>query len=624
MSDFLKSINSPEDLRKLSLSQRKELCSEIRDVMIDTVSKTGGHLASNLGIVELTVALHTVFDCPKDTFIFDVGHQCYVHKLLTGRNDMFGTLRQKDGISGFPKPSESRYDSFVEGHASTSISQAIGLAHAKMLSGDHSKTIAVIGDGSFTGGLAFEAMNNLDPGMDDLIVVLNDNSMSISKSVGSVSNYLLRLRTSSGYLKVKKNVRDTIEHVPVLGQHVSNFIRNSKTALRRSIFGGTLFEELGFNYVGPIDGHDLSELELFFRNLKNSTGNGPTFVHVITKKGKGYPLAEENPAAYHGVSKFDVDRGNPDISLADSFSNTFGRTLAELSQRDSRICAVTAAMKYATGLQYFAHLHPDRFFDVGIAEQHAVIMSAGLAKGGQKPVFAVYSTFLQRAMDQLIHDVSLDDIDLLLAVDRAGLVGEDGETHQGLYDAAMLSSIGVFRVVSPSNYRELIWWLTKLIGEKGARAIRYPRGKEDPSLSSYRCTGMDFDMIGEERGDLLFVTYGREFANVLKAQELLKAQGIDTSVLKLNVIAPLPQGAVSAAMPFAKIIFAEEGIKTGGIGEQMISALAERGHRGRALVRAVDTNLVRQASPVEQIAQFGLDAEALFVSAKEMLLEKED
>ena len=624
MSDYLNSINSPEDLRKLSLSQRKELCSELRDVMIDTVSKTGGHLASNLGIVELTVALHTVFDCPSDTFIFDVGHQSYVHKLLTGRRDRFGTLRQKGGVSGFPKPSESGYDSFVEGHASTSLSQAIGLAHAKMLTGDHSKTIAVIGDGSFTGGLTFEAMNNLDPGMDNLIVVLNDNSMSISKSVGSVSNYLMKLRTSSGYLKVKKSVKNTIEHVPVLGQHVSDFITNSKTAFRRSLFGGTLFEELGFNYVGPVDGHNLAELELFFRNLKESPGNGPTFVHVITKKGKGYSLAEENPAAYHGVSKFDVDRGNPDISLADSFSNTFGRTLAELSQRDDRICAVTAAMKYATGLQYFSHLHPDRFFDVGIAEQHAVVMSEGLSKGGLNPVFAVYSTFLQRTVDQLIHDVSLDDINLLLAVDRAGMVGDDGETHQGLFDAAILSSIGAFRVVSPSNYRELIWWLTKLMSEKGARAIRYPRGKEDQTLSSYSCTGKEFDLISEGEGGLLFVTYGREFANALKAQKLLKAQGIGSSVLKLNVIAPLPEGAVEAAMPYGRILFAEEGIKTGGIAEQMISALAEKGYSGRILLKAVDTNMVKQACVEDQLTQFGLDPESLFVSAKEMLSEKED
>ena len=452
MSLYLDTIENPSDLKKLNNKQKIELCQEIREKMIETVSRTGGHLASNLGIVELTVALHSVFDCPKDTLIFDVGHQCYVHKLLTGRNTVFNTLRQKSGIGGFPKPSESEFDSFIEGHASTSISQAIGLAQAKRLSGDNSKTIAVIGDGSLTGGLAFEAMNNIDPHLDNLIVVLNDNSMSISKSVGTVSNYLMRLRTSTNYLNAKKNIKQTLSKIPLIGSSITDFVTASKTALRRSLFGGIIFEELGFNYVGPLDGHDLSELELFFSHIRDSSDNGPVFVHVITKKGKGYIPAEENPGAYHGVGKFDLDRGNPDISLIDSFSNTFGRTLAELSSDDNDICAVTAAMKYATGLQYFSHLHPERFFDVGIAEQHAVTMCSGLSKGGKNPVFAVYSTFLQRAVDQLIHDISLDDINILLAIDRAGLVGEDGETHQGLYDVAILSSIDTFKIVSPCNY----------------------------------------------------------------------------------------------------------------------------------------------------------------------------
>lgn len=624
MSDYLNSINSPEDLKKLSLDQRTVLCSELREFMIETVSQTGGHLASNLGIVELTVALHTVFNCPEDTFVFDVGHQSYVHKLLTGRRERFDTLRQKNGIAGFPKPSESRYDSFVEGHASTSISQAIGLAHAKLLSGDNSKTIAVIGDGSFTGGLAFEAMNNLSSDLTNLIIVLNDNSMSISKSVGSLSNYLMRLRTSSGYLKFKRSIKNTIENVPLIGQPVSDIITNSKAALRRSLFGGILFEEFGLNYVGPVDGHNLQELEQIFRNLRDTSGDSPTFVHVITKKGKGYTPAEKNPGAYHGVGKFDVDRGNPDISLADSFSNTFGRTLADISGRDDTICAVTAAMKYATGLQYFAHLHPERFFDVGIAEQHAVTMAAGLSEGGRNPVFAVYSTFLQRAFDQLIHDVSLDDINLLLAIDRAGFVGEDGETHQGIFDAAFLSSIGSFKVVSPSNYRELIWWLNRLIGEKGARAIRYPRGKECSELSSYSCTGKEYDLYSEGDRNILFVTYGREFAETLRAQTLLKAQGIISSVLKLNVIAPLPEGAVETAMQFGNIIFAEEGIMTGGIGEQMIARMASSGYKGRTALKAVDTNSVKQGSVADQIAQFGLDGEALQKSAKEMSVEKKD
>ena len=623
MSLYLDTIENPSDLKKLNNKQKIELCQEIREKMIETVSRTGGHLASNLGIVELTVALHSVFDCPKDTLIFDVGHQCYVHKLLTGRNTVFNTLRQKNGIGGFPKPSESEFDSFIEGHASTSISQAIGLAQAKRLSGDNSKTIAVIGDGSLTGGLAFEAMNNIDPHLDNLIVVLNDNSMSISKSVGTVSNYLMRLRTSTNYLNAKKNIKQTLSKIPLIGSSITDFVTASKTALRRSLFGGILFEELGFNYVGPLDGHDLSELELFFSHIRDSSDNGPVFVHVITKKGKGYIPAEENPGAYHGVGKFDLDRGNPDISLIDSFSNTFGRTLAELSSDDNDICAVTAAMKYATGLQYFSHLHPERFFDVGIAEQHAVTMCSGLSKGGKNPVFAVYSTFLQRAVDQLIHDISLDDINILLAIDRAGLVGDDGETHQGLYDVAILSSIDTFKIVSPCNYSELIYWLTQLIKETGARAIRYPRGKEDSLLSSYLCTGNDFDLIANsDKKNLLFITYGREFSEVLSAAKLLNLQDIYTDILKLNVIYPIPERIMDIISDYRYVVFAEEAIKKGSISEHLCMMLSDSGFSGRYKTIAIENHIVKQATVSEQLHLLGLDAENLIESAKELLDEK--
>ena len=625
MSLYLDKINSPDDLKKLSVKQKTELCQEIREKMVDTVSRTGGHLASNLGIVELTVALHSVFDCPKDTFIFDVGHQCYVHKILTGRKDRFDTLRQKDGISGFPKPSESIYDSFVEGHASTSISQAIGLAQAKKISGDNSKTIVVIGDGSLTGGLAFEAMNNIDQDLDNLIIILNDNSMSISKSVGTVSNYLMRRRTSSNYLNAKKNIKATIGKIPLVGSSITDFITASKTAIRRSLFGGIIFEELGFNYVGPIDGHDLSELELFFSHLKNSDNNGPVFVHVITQKGKGYTPAEQNPGAYHGVGKFDLDRGNPDISLIDSFSNTFGRTLAEISATDNDICAVTAAMKYATGLQYFSHLHPERFFDVGIAEQHAVTMCSGLSKGNKNPVFAVYSTFLQRGFDQLIHDISLDNINLLLAIDRAGLVGDDGETHQGLYDVAILSSLDVFKIVSPCNYSELIYWLNKLIKEKGARAIRYPRGKEDVLLSDYKCSGNDYDLItNSDDATLLFITYGREFSQVRNAVKLLDLQGIHADILKLNVVYPVSVSIPDIVCRYDNVIFAEEGISKGGMSEHYSLLLYKNGFTGRYRSIAIDNHVVKQASVEEQMQLFGLDSDSLITSAKELINEKKD
>ncbi|MBQ4094611.1 MAG: 1-deoxy-D-xylulose-5-phosphate synthase, partial [Oscillospiraceae bacterium] len=448
MDKLLHTINSPEDVKLLDNKQLTALCGEIREQLIDVVSETGGHLASNLGTVELTVAMHKVFDCPQDTFVFDVGHQCYTHKLLTGRQGRFRTLRKKDGLSGFPKPEESEYDSFIEGHASTSLSQAVGIAQAKLLRGDSSYTVAVIGDGSFGGGMAYEAINNMDSSLRRLIVVLNDNSMSISKSVGTISKYFMQLRTSGGYVRFKERIKWVLDRIPLIGRPLKEALARAKASFRRKLFGGTFFEELGFNYVGPIDGHDLQELCSIFSRLKEIK-DGPVFLHVITQKGKGYALAEDNPGAYHGVGRFDVEQGNPDISLADSFSNTVGRKLAELARADRRLCAVTAAMKYGTGLQYFYRSCRNRFFDVGIAEQHAVTMSAGLARGGMKPVFCVYSSFLQRAYDQLIHDVALGSMDVMLGIDRAGLVGDDGETHQGIYDAAFLSAIPGFTIAAP-------------------------------------------------------------------------------------------------------------------------------------------------------------------------------
>ncbi len=456
MGKILNGINCPKDLKKLNNRQLQALCGEMREELIDVVSSTGGHLASNLGMVETTVALHRVFNCPEDSIVFDVGHQCYAHKLLTGRNKEFVTLRSRDGISGFTRPLESEdYDLFVAGHASTSISSAIGLAKAKLLSGDNSKVIAIIGDGAFSGGMTYEAMNNINDSLTNLIVILNDNSMSISKSVGSVSRYLLRLRTNSKYSRLKESIKFNLEKTS-LGKSLSNQIIRSKSVFRRAIYNGTLFEELGFNYVGPVDGHDLDELLKIFKNTKDL--DGPILTHTITTKGKGYSLAEENPGAYHGVGSFDLENGNPDIAAADSFSNVFGQQLYSSAINDDKICAVTAAMKYATGLNFFAKAYKDRFFDVGIAEEHAVTFCGGLAKGGYRPVFCVYSTFLQRAFDQLVHDISIAKLPVMLGIDRAGVVGEDGETHQGIYDVSMLNSIGGFTVASPCNYQEMIYW----------------------------------------------------------------------------------------------------------------------------------------------------------------------
>ncbi|MEA5051332.1 MAG: 1-deoxy-D-xylulose-5-phosphate synthase [Oscillospiraceae bacterium] len=604
---LLEKIGAPADVKKLNEKQLPALCDEIRGVLIDTVSKTGGHLASNLGTVELTVALHRVFDCPRDDILFDVGHQCYTHKLLTGRQEAFSTLRQENGLSGFPKPYESECDPFIVGHSSTAMSSAIGLARAKLLRGDPSKVIAVVGDGSFAGGMVYEAINSIDENLKNLIVVLNDNSMSISKSVGTIPSYLLRLRTGTAYSNLKKRVQTALEKMPVIGPPIRDALLTSKSFIRRAVYDGTLFEELGFHYLGPVDGHDVLELCRILGNIRNL--DGPILLHAITVKGKGYAPAEENPGAYHGVGHFDIEEGNPDISLSDSYSNEFGKALCDLGGTDARICAVTAAMKYGTGLQYFYKKHKERFFDAGIAEQHAATFCAGLAKGGLKPVFAVYSTFLQRAFDQLSQDIYINGADVLLAIDRAGLVGEDGETHQGLYDVALLSVLRGFVCVSPSNYAELRHWLGRLLSESGPRAIRYPRGCEDPRTKDYACSGENFDIIkAESPADTLLVTYGREFAEVAEARRALGERGIRCDILKLTRILPLDGAAVEAALPYRKVCFFEESARAGGLGAQFGEGLFERGFAGSYSLTAVDDPIVQQASVPAQLRRFGLDA----------------
>ena len=606
MSSILDGIKKCADVRNLNIKELTSLCGEIREELVDTVSKTGGHLASNLGTVELTVALHKVFRCPKDTIIFDVGHQCYTHKLLTGRKNDFSKLRQKGGISGFPKPAESETDPFVVGHSSTSISSAIGLARAKQYLGDKSKVVAVIGDGSFTGGMVYEAINNIDKTLTNLVVILNDNSMSISKSVGSVARYLLRLRSGVKYSNFKRKVQSALENTPIIGKPIVNAMLKSKSAIRRAMYDGTFFEEMGFHYLGPVDGHNIDELVRILSNIKEL--DGPILLHTITVKGKGFALAEENPGAYHGVGQFDVEEGNPDISQSDSFSNVFGQKLCKLADKDAKICAVTAAMKYGTGLQYFYKNHKERFFDVGIAEQHAVTFCGGLAKGGMKPVFAVYSTFLQRAFDQLSQDVSMDSLNVMLAVDRAGLVGDDGETHQGLFDVMMLGSLNGFRVASPCNYKELEYWLEKLFHTKGATAIRYPRGKEDERVSEYKISTNDYDLISRSDGaSVLIVTYGREFAEALEASEKLNSLGIKCDILKLNLILPLNKDAVISALSYKSVFFFEEGVRRGGLGEEFSDQLCSNNFDGKYKLYAINSPLVSQASVHEQLKENSLD-----------------
>ncbi len=612
MSEYklLHHIHSPADLKKLDADRLEDLCREIRRILIATVSKNGGHLAPNLGVVELTVALHRVFETPKDKIVWDVGHQSYTHKLLTGRFDRFPTIRTEGGLSGYPKRRESEHDAFVAGHSSTSISVACGLARAKALKNEPGQVVAVIGDGAFTGGMVYEALNNAGHGNENLIVVLNDNEMSISPNVGQMARYLSEIRAKPGYLRAKLRVERFLDHLPVVGKRLKRAILRSKSALKDMLYHSNFFEEMGFVYFGPVDGHDIAALERVLQHAGRL--HQPTLVHVETVKGKGYLFAEKNPSAFHGVSKFNIETGNPDVRGGACFSSAFGDALCSFAARDERICAVTAAMTEGTGLAKFARAFPDRFFDVGIAEQHAVTFSAGLAASGLLPVFAVYSSFLQRAYDQVLHDASIERAHVVLAVDRAGVVGEDGETHQGLFDVAFLSTIPGMTIYSPSNYAELAACLERaLFEEDGPVAVRYPRGGQ--SLASYTpsFSHTDYEIVGDPDGPVVLAAYGRLFYEALGAMRLLAKRGVSVSVLKLKKALPIPPGALEFLASRQRVVFLEEGIKSGGIGEQIGCLLLERGFAGRYTLRAVDNRFVGQATVARSLESLGLTAKPI-------------
>ncbi len=607
---LLGSLKLPEDLKKLNSEQQKALCRELRQRLIQTVSQNGGHLASNLGIIELTVALHTVFSMPMDQIVWDVGHQCYTHKMLTGRLDSFSTVRKEGGISGFPRSAESTYDSFIGGHASTSISAGCGLAKAKTLMKDPHHAIAVIGDGAFTGGMVYEGLNNAGRSGDRIIIVLNDNNMSISKNVGSLARYLANKRATDGYLYLKDRVEETLDHIPLLGESVSNVLKSSKTLLRQALLHSNMFEDFGFDYLGPVDGHNLPLLVQVLNRAKEL--NKPVVVHVNTVKGKGYAFAEKNPAQFHGVGSFDRASGKMK-SPSENFSSVFGKRLVELANKDSKICAITAAMQNGTGLQPFANefSSKDRFFDVGIAEEHAVTFACGLAAGGMTPVFAVYSTFLQRGYDQLIHDASIEPRHVVLAVDRAGIVGDDGETHQGLFDAAFLSQLPGATVYSPATYQDLYYALDRaLYVEKGLAAVRYPRGAQIQIGESLHYSTGDYFHFGNG-GTVLIATYGREFAQAEAAANLLLERGIKADLLKLNRIWPIPAECVRLAKRYRSILFAEEGVEHGGIGEHFLAALAQKQYRGNMTIHGIQHPFVPQMEYERALEYCRLDAQSL-------------
>ncbi len=600
-------LDLPNDLKKMDYSECRELCREIRRCITKNVLKNGGHLASNLGTVELTVALHRVFDSPKDKLVWDVGHQAYTHKLLTGRYDKFSTLRKKGGISGFIRPNESEHDAFVSGHSSNSISAALGMAEAMRIDGDTKhRAVAIIGDGAFTGGLAYEGLNNAGKSAANLIVILNHNDMSISKNVGALAKYLTSIRGDQRYLDIKKTVEHTLDKTPVVGEPIKNILLSSKSALKNVLYHSTMFEDLGFVYLGPIDGHNIEEIEETLKMARRM--EKPVFIHVNTVKGKGFRPAEENPGAFHSIPSSGYSKKNPDNSNHDSFSENFGRTISEYAEADDRICAVTAAMKYGTGLQYFAGSFPKRFFDVGIAEEHAVTFCAGLAKSGKIPVFAVYSSFLQRAYDEIIHDVAIDNTHIVLAVDRAGFIGEDGETHQGVFDIPMLTGIPNAVIFSPSNYSEQkLCFKTALYDCGGFAAVRYPKGNECFGLTDNRYDTDTFCHISFD-SDCLVITFGRLFERVLGINRSGDAGNFD--ILKLVRIYPLDNEAALICMNYKRIIFYEESSKENGIAEHLLVKLFEMGFKGSYEIVAA-SGFIPNESAEQTMERFKMDKKSM-------------
>ncbi|MBP3627646.1 MAG: 1-deoxy-D-xylulose-5-phosphate synthase [Clostridia bacterium] len=598
----IKGIKSPEDVKKLNKKEIEALCDEARSVIIETVSKNGGHLASNLGAVELTVALHRSFSTPKDAIIFDVGHQSYTHKLLTGRFNEFSTLRTKGGISGFMRPDESEHDAFVTGHSSNSISAAYGIYKAKRISGEEGTAVAVIGDGALTGGMAYEALNNAGSARSNFIIVLNDNKMSISRNVGALARSLTKMRNKPKYHKFKNAFSNFLIDIPFVGKKLNSFFFYLKEGIKNIIYRNNVFTAMGFNYLGPVDGHNVEEMETLFNIAKTYTR--PSVVHVITTKGKGYEYAESSPKNYHGVAPFDIEKG-ASFGGKECFSDVAGETLCSLAEKDKKIVAITAAMTSGTGLSKFAQDYKQNFFDVGIAEQHAVTFAAGLAKGGLKPFFVVYSSFLQRGYDQLVHDVAIAGLPVKLLIDRAGIVGEDGESHQGVFDVSYLTGIPGINVYSPCNYNELKAMIEQTADNDEFAAIRYPRGAQ-PENCKFDYSGKDFDVFGGNSKKAI-VTYGRLSSFALEAKEKLK----DINVIKLNKIYPLSDELISSLKEFDEIHFFEESVKSGGIAEHIAGKLYESGFNNKFKIHAISDTFIPHMSVSEALNENGLSTESM-------------
>lgn len=607
---ILDKINSSDDVKKLNADELRPLCDELRSFIIESVSHTGGHLSSNLGTVELTVALHRVYDTAYDRIVFDVGHQSYSHKIITGRKEAFSTLRQHGGLSGFPKPYEKDDDAFIAGHASNSVSVALGMARARTLAGADYDVAAIIGDGALTGGLAYEGLANAAASGEPMVIILNDNNMSINENVGGMARMLQDMRVKPGYISFKRWYREVFSRLPVLYR----FNHKIKEWLKARLLPGNTFGEMGLYYLGPVDGHDVNKLETVLRWAKDM--REPVLLHVLTTKGKGCPYAEERPDMYHGVGKFDPQTGELEKS-GDSFSSKFGEYLCAFAEQNKMIAAITAAMAGGTGLDGFAKRFPDRFFDTGIAEGHATAMAAGMAKQGAVPVFAVYSSFLQRGYDMLIHDVALQKLHVVFAVDRAGLVGSDGETHHGVFDVSYLCSVPEMTILCPASFTELHDMLRYAVDEiNGPVAVRYPRGGE----GEYRSSSLEMEQIIRSGSDVTLVCYGTMVNQALSAAVILEKQGISAEIVKLGIIKPNSfELTLNSLKKTGRLLMAEEVCAPGSVGEQLAAAVAESriALRGIKLLNLGD-GIVTHGSVQELLRDYGLDGEGIARSVLEI------
>lgn len=620
--NLLKSINSPDDVRKLDVRQLGVLAEEIRHFLIEKVSITGGHLASNLGVVELTLALHKVFNTPEDKIVWDVGHQSYVHKIITGRREQFDTLRQLGGISGFPKNCESDCDCFNTGHSSTSISAALGIAKARDIMMEQYSVVAVIGDGAMTGGMAFEALNDAGRSPNNLIIILNDNEMSISKNVGGFSRYLSKIRTQPIYSKAKEDFNMFLNRIPAVGKSAARALVRAKGTIKYIVMPGMIFEELGVKYLGPIDGHDIGELTKVLANAKRL--KGPVLIHIRTQKGKGYRFAENKPQDFHGISPFEIETGEVKINNGPTYSDIFGDKMVSLALTEPRLAAITAAMPLGTGLDQFSKKYPERFFDVGIAEQHAVTFAAGLAKAGIKPVVAVYSTFLQRSYDQIIHDVALQNLHVVFAIDRAGIVGEDGETHQGLYDISFLNHIPNMTIAAPGDFDEFEALLDFAVSKfNGPIAIRYPRGsgKRQLTEASEIHHGKGVKLLTGK--DISIIAVGNMVDTALKVSELLREMGISAEVINGRFIKPLDTRLIleSAAKTNAVATLEDNSIK-GGFGSSVLELLNKNGLKVRTGIFGFPDIPILHGSRSELHKMYGLDTDTLTKDILKLLRNK--